>query len=91
VPEQRLPGGILDDRAVAGDEREGPWQLLEHRPRKVVPPAGRQHDLDARLDRAGQRGPVRGRKVPPAVEQRAVDVERDQPDGVRDACCLSPD
>ncbi len=79
-PHQRLAVPLLDDGAVAQDERQRRRELLEDRPGKVVAAAGRQRDLDTLVDHARDRVDVLGWEVSVTVEQGSVDIEGEQAD-----------
>ena len=68
------------DRAVADDERDGRREAVGNRPRERVAPAGDERHVDAGGDGVVNRLAVGLRHAPVAVEQRAVDVDADQPD-----------
>ena len=55
-------------------------QLAGYRRRVVKGAAGRQHHVDAGVERPPHRAPVARRQVAGAVEQGAVDIDGDQAD-----------
>ena len=65
-------------RTVADDHRQRRFEFARDRQREVVAPACDQRDLDAAACRLGYGRAVRFRQFPPAIEQRAVDIQGDQ-------------
>ena len=68
-------GAIRTHHPQVEAERPGDWQ------REVVPPPGAQHDLDAGLVSAAQRVTIGLRKLDLGVQQGAIDIDGDEPDG----------
>ena len=56
----------------------GAGRLLEDRPRELVASSGGDRHLDARVNRAGDGGAVRVGNLSVAIENGAVEIERDQ-------------
>ena len=73
--------GTLHQCAVAHDERNAVRERRTHRARMVKAAARDQCDLDAGIDGLAHRVPVDVRQETTSVEQRAVNIDRDQSDG----------
>jgi len=65
---------------VVDDQRERDRQAIDHRPGEVKAAAGDERDLQARRRRLDQRVAMAVGKPPAAVQQRPVDVYRQQAD-----------
>ena len=78
---QRVAAGRLGQRAVAHDQDGVAGQLGGDRQGVMIGAAGRQHHLQAGVDRPPHGAAVAPRQVAAAVEQGAVDVDGDQADG----------
>jgi len=72
--------GVLDDGAVAENEGQRTRQRLEDRPGELIAPSGGERDFDTGVDRPADGGVVRLREPAMTVEERAVDIEREQTD-----------
>jgi hypothetical protein len=82
MPHQRAAVGHLHDRAVVADERDRNRQQRRDRLREVEAASGDEDDLDAARDGGRKRVAVRVGERTAAVEQRAVDVDREKADAV---------
>lgn len=73
--------GGADERAVIDDHGEGTAELLGDGKREIVTAAGDESDFNATAGGFGDGGAIGGRKLPTAVEERAVNIESDEADG----------
>jgi hypothetical protein len=78
VPEMRVAVFRADQRAIAHDHGQGGIQLMSHGHGKVIAPPGDQRHLDAPAGCFRNSGLVGLRKLPAAIQQRSVDIQRDQ-------------
>jgi hypothetical protein len=76
----RGPVLAADDRAVARHEHYRKAEPFGDRPREGEAAAGDERDLDASVERGGDRAAILRGDIAGTVEQRAVDVDRDQAD-----------
>ena len=81
MAEMSFAVGGTDDGAVVDDHGEGAIELAGDGHGEIVAAAGDEGDFDAAASGCGDGGAVGVRELPAAVQERAVDIERDEADG----------
>ena len=74
----RLARFRFDQRAIVDDQVQVARQQIRNGPREVKAPPGDQQNFDASLRRLGDRAQVLSGELRRAVEQRPVDIHRNQ-------------
>src|SRR5438094_8828345 len=78
MPQMRAAFFRANQRAVVHDHGQGRIQLTGHRHSEVIAPTGDQGHLDAAARRFGDSLAVGLRKLPAAIQQGAVNIQRYQ-------------
>src|SRR5213078_1319624 len=78
MPQMRAAFFRANQRAIVHYHGEGRIPLARNRHSEVLAPTGDQRHLDAAARRFGDSLAVGLRKLPAAIQERAVDIERDE-------------
>jgi hypothetical protein len=81
MAEMRLAVVRLNQRTVVDDHGERGIEHAGDGHSEIVATAGDQCDFDATAGGFGDGAPIGGGKLPSAVQERAVNIERDKPHG----------